>query len=48
MGKHLKKSALLSIHQAMHWLIAVFAGVLICPESAFAQQDTDMPIPEKS
>ena len=39
-----KKSAFRSIHQTMNWLIFVFVGVLIYPESAVAQQDTDMPI----
>jgi hypothetical protein len=43
MGKHLKKSAFRSIYQTMRWLIVVFAGVLIYPESAVAQQDTDVP-----
>jgi hypothetical protein len=38
-----KKSAFQSVYQTMHWLIVVLAGVLIYPESAAAQQDTDMP-----
>ena len=37
-----KKSAFQSIHQTMHWLIVVFVGVLIYPESAVTQQDTDL------
>jgi hypothetical protein len=44
MGKHIKKSAFRSIHQTMHWLIIVFVGVLIYPEYAVAQQDTDLPV----
>ena len=39
-----KKSVFRSIHQTMPWLIVVFVCVLICPESAFAQQDKDLPI----
>jgi len=42
MVKHLKRSAFRSIHQTMHWLIVVFVCVLICSESAFAQQDKDL------
>jgi hypothetical protein len=38
-----KKSAFPSIYQTMHWLIVFLVGVLIYPESAVAQQDTDLP-----
>ncbi len=38
-----KKSAFRSIYQTMHWLIVFLVGVLIYPESAVAQQDTDLP-----
>jgi hypothetical protein len=38
-----KKSSFRFIHQTMHWLIIFLAGVLIYPESAVAQQDTDLP-----
>jgi hypothetical protein len=43
MGKHLKEFAFRSIYQTMHWLIVFLIGVLIYPESAVAQQDTDLP-----
>jgi hypothetical protein len=43
MGKHLKKSVFRTIYQTMHWLSVFLAGVLIYPESAVAQQDTDLP-----
>jgi hypothetical protein len=33
-----------SIHQTMHWLIIVFVGLFLYPESAVAQQDTDLPV----
>jgi len=38
-----KTSSFRSIHQTMYWLIVVFVGVLIHPESAVAQQDKDLP-----
>ena len=38
-----KKSSFRSIHQTMRWLIVIVIGILIYPEFAVAQQDTDMP-----